>query len=86
MIPGGDGKSESNRMDPEEITRQLELAMAQERAAWAARLDRNRKIRTISFAFLAIVVIGALLAFFLLFTRLQDRPNPGSRPQPTATP
>jgi hypothetical protein len=87
MIPDGDGKSESSKTDPEQLTRLIELEMAQQRAAWAQAEARHRKIRTMSFAFLAVVVIGALLAFFLLFTRVsQERPGPGTRAQPAATP
>jgi len=87
MIPDSGGKSESSKTDPEELTRMIELEMAQQRAAWAGAEARHRKIRTMSFAFLAILVIGALLAFFLLFTRLtQERPTPGTRSQPAATP
>jgi hypothetical protein len=87
MIPKGDGKSESSKTDAEELTRVIELEMAQNRAAWARTEARNRRIRTFSFAFLAIVVIGALLAFFLLFTRVsQERPGQGARAEATATP
>jgi hypothetical protein len=87
MIPDGDGKSESSKADPEELTRIIELEMAQKRAAWAEAEARHRKIRALSLAFLMIVVIGALLAFFLLFTRLtQDRPAPATRPQSSVAP
>jgi len=87
MIPDGEGKPESNKMDPEQMTRLLELELAQKRAAWAQAGARRQKIRTASFLFLALIVLGALVAFFLLFTRLtQERSAPGTRPASTATP
>ena len=87
MIPDGDGKSESSKVDPDQIARMLELEMAQKRAEWIAASARHHTIRTISIVFLAIVVMGALLAFFLMFTQLsQQHPGGGTRAQPTATP
>ena len=74
-----------NEMDPEQVTRLLELELAQKRGAWAQAGARRQKIRTVSFLFLALIVLGALAAFFLLFTRLtQERSGPGARP--TSTP
>lgn len=85
MISDGDGKPESNKIDPEELARRLEIELAQKRAEWAKTGVRYRGIRTASMLFLAFVVIAALLAFFFMFTRLtQERPVRGS--QPTATP
>jgi type VI protein secretion system component VasF len=87
MIPDGEGKPESNKMDPEQMTRLLELELAQKREAWAQAGARRQKIRTASFLFLAIIVLGAMVAFFLLFTRLtQERSTPGSRSTPSSTP
>jgi hypothetical protein len=87
MIPEGDGKSEFDKSDPEQLTRMIELEMAQQRAAWTEAEGRHRKIRAMSLAFLVLIVIGGLLAFFLLFTRFaQEHPAPTSRSEPTATP
>lgn len=87
MIPDGEGKPESNKMDPEQVTRLLELELAQKRAAWAEAGARRQKVRTASFLFLALIVLGALVAFFLLFTRLsQERSGSTAHPSPTSTP
>ena len=87
MIPDGEGKPESNKMDPEQATRLLELELAQKRATWAQAGARRQKIRTASFLFLALIILGAVAAFFLLFTRLtQERSAPGARPTVTSTP
>src|SRR3954471_18840568 len=87
MIPDGEGKPESNKMDPEQVTRLFELELAQKRAARAEAGARRQKIRTASFLFLALIVLGALVAFFLLFTRLsQEPPGPAAPPKPTSTP
>ena len=87
MIPDGEGKPESNKMDSEQATRLLELELAQKRVEWAEAGARRQKIRTASFLFLALIILGALVAFFLLFTRLtQERSVPGSRSTPAATP
>lgn len=85
MIPDGDGKSESSKIDSEELTRMIELEMAQQRAGWAAAEARHRRIRTISFLFLALVVMGAMFAFFYFFTQVAQE-HPGAGSQPTATP
>ena len=86
MNSDSDGKSKSNKVDPEELTRLLEIELAQKRVAWVEAGTRYRKIRTVSLLFLALVVIGALAAFFFLFMRLgQERP-PGAMPAVTVSP
>ena len=85
MIPEADGKSES-KMDPDELARLLDIELAQKRAAWAEAGQRSRRIRTISFLFLAIVVLGALAAFVMVFTQLpQDRVKQTDRAQPVSS-
>ena len=85
MIPDGEGKPESNKMDPEQVTRLFELELAQKRSARAEAGARRQKIRTASFLFLALIVLGAMVAFFLLFSRLsQERSGSGARPSPSS--
>ncbi len=87
MIPDGDGKPESGPIDPEQLTRLLDIELAQKRATWAEAAASYHRIRSISLLFLAIVIIGSLLAFFFMYTRLtQERPNPGARPASTSSP
>ncbi len=81
MIPDAEGKPESCQTDPEQLVRLLDIELAMKRAAWAEATSRHRKIRTISFLFLALVLMGAMLGFFLIFTSLtQDRVKTGARP------
>jgi hypothetical protein len=84
MIPDGTGKPESSKTDEEVLTRMIELEMAQQRAVWAQAQARHRTIRTISFLFLALVVIGALLAFFFFFTNVAQERAGAARPEPPA--
>jgi hypothetical protein len=87
MISDGDGKPESKKTDAEELARRLEIELAQKRAAWAETGARYRRIRAASLLFLALVVMGALFAFFFLFTHLtQERPARGSQPDATSSP
>ena len=87
MIPNGDGKPESNKVDPEQLTRLLDMELAQKRTEWTQASTRYQKIRGMSLLFLALIVIGALLALFFLFTRLtQERPHPGAPPAATLSP
>ena len=86
MNSDSDGKSKSNNLDPEELTRLLEIELAQKRTAWVEAGPRDRKIRTVSLLFLALVVIGALAAFLFLFTRLAQERPPASKPAMASSP
>jgi hypothetical protein len=87
MIPDADGKPESSKVDPEELARLLAIELAQKRAAWAGAEARHRNIRMVSFFFLAIVIMGALVGFFFIFTSLtQNRVSPEPRPTATSSP
>jgi hypothetical protein len=66
MKPDKDGKPEP--IDPETAMRMVELEMMQQRAAREKTGKAYQGLRMISFLFLAIVVLGALFAFFYLFT------------------
>jgi type VI protein secretion system component VasF len=69
MIPGDDGKHET---DPDKLCQFLDLKLAQERAAWKrARAQRNT-IRAVSFVFLFLLIVAALVGFFLIFSRAAE--------------
>jgi hypothetical protein len=88
MIPHANGKPESSRPQAEELAKLLEIELAQRKIEWAAATERYRKIRTASFVFLALMIMGALFAFFFLFTRLPTAPmnRPTATPASTASP
>jgi hypothetical protein len=66
------GKPELADNDPEKINQLLELQLAQKRAEWKRANARYRSIRSAGFVFLFIVIIGALLAFFFAFSRVNE--------------
>jgi hypothetical protein len=83
MIPDANGKPESHSPDAEQMEKLLEIELIQKKMEWAATADRYRKLRTASFLFLALVIMGALAAFFLFFSHFPlDR---SSRPAPAAS-
>jgi hypothetical protein len=82
MMPGADGKSEPSKNDPEQLSRLLELELMQKRAAWKHTSARHNKLRTASFAFLFILIVGSLFAFYLLFSRVNEQ-RANQRPSPT---
>jgi hypothetical protein len=87
MIPDADGKPESKKIDSDEVMRQLDIELAQKRAEWAQAGARRSTFRALSLLFLAVVVIGALFAFFFLFTSLpQQRSNPSAPAADTPSP
>lgn len=72
MISHVPGKPELADNDPEKINQLLELQLAQKRAEWKRANARYRNIRSAGFVFLFIVIIGALLAFFFAFSRVNE--------------
>ena len=69
MISDGNGKPESRQSDPEQVMKLLEIELAQKRAEWSQASERYRKMRTASFVFLALVILGALVARVLALPR-----------------
>ncbi len=63
MISDGNGKPESRQSDPEQVIKLLEIELAQKRTEWSQASERYRKMRTASFVFLALVILGALVGF-----------------------
>jgi hypothetical protein len=86
MIPDANSKPESQPPDADELERLLQIELAQKKMEWAAATGRYRMIRTLSFFFLALIIMGALAAFFLLYTSpLADRlthPAPAASASP----
>ena len=88
MNPHGDGKPEP--VDPEHTLRMLELEMIQQRALRNRERARRKSVRTMSFLFLFLVILGAVFAAYFAFTsgRVDDlsaRNNSSSSPTPAVT-
>lgn len=87
MIPDPGGKTETPENDPEQLTRLLEIELIQKRAAWARESARYTKIRAAGLLFLFVIVIGSLLAFYLMYSTASDqRPGQPARSGTTSPP
>lgn len=87
MNPHGDGKPEP--VDPEHMLRMLDVEMIQQRAIWKQAAARRSSLRTLSFLFLFVVILGALLAAYFVFSsgwidEQRSRHTPTSSPTPDA--
>ena len=70
-----------DKIDPEKLTRLLELELIQKRATWKQTGERARSIRTAGLAFLVLLIVGCLVGGYFVFMRVSEqRANP---PQPT---
>jgi hypothetical protein len=61
-----DGKPEPSEIDPEKLSKLLELELLQKRAGWQRAAARRTTLRTFAFLFLLIVIGGALAAYFFV--------------------
>jgi hypothetical protein len=85
MNPHGNGKPEP--VDPEHMLRMLEIEMIQQRALRKQASARRSNLRTLSFLFLFLVVLGAAVAAYFAFTsgrvdELRARDNAAPSPTP----
>jgi hypothetical protein len=89
-MPDGNRKPDHDAPDPEQLAKLLEIELMQKRAGWQQAKQRRGALRSVSFLFLFLVIIGALLAFWFLFSpdRVQElkenRPR-SNEPAPSAT-
>lgn len=88
MIPDGNRKPEPGETDPAQLAKLLEIELMQKRAQWQQAKARRGNLRTVSFLFLFLVIVGAIVAFYLFFSpaRVGDRrptdQNPAASPAP----
>jgi hypothetical protein len=73
MIPDASGKPNPNESDPEKLQRLLELELVRKRAEWKQTGDRYRAFRSMSFVFLFLLIAGALVAAFFVFSRVNEQ-------------
>ena len=73
MIPDAIGKPNPNESDPENAERLLELELVRKRAEWKESGERYRAFRSMSFVFLFLLIVGALVAAFFVFSRVSEQ-------------
>lgn len=59
--------------DPDALAKALELELIMKRASWQKMAARRGTWRGLSFLFLFLVFIGALLAYFYFSTQMRHR-------------
>jgi hypothetical protein len=64
-----DGKQEPSDIDPEKLSKLLEIELLQKRAAWQRSAARHRTLRAVAFLFLLVVIAGAIAAYFFVMGR-----------------
>jgi uncharacterized iron-regulated membrane protein len=74
------GEAEPKReSDPDALAKALELELIMKRASWQRMKARRGTWRTLSFLFLFLVILGALVAYFYLMTEArQHREEPSA--------
>jgi hypothetical protein len=72
MLPG-DGKPEPSKADADEASKLLEIELIHRRAEWQRAAARRSSLRLASFAFLFVVIVAVLLAFFVLMPQLREQ-------------
>lgn len=65
-------KREPHEADPDALARELELELILQRSAWQQTRQRGRRWRALSFLFLLVIVIGALLAWLFLAPQVRE--------------
>ena len=67
MISDAPGKT-----NPSDVEKLFELELAQKRVEWKRASARHRTLRSLSFVFLFLLIVGALFAFFFVFSRANE--------------
>jgi hypothetical protein len=62
----------SGKANPNEVEKLLDLELAQKRVEWKRASARHRTFRSLSFVFLFLLIVGALFAFFFVFSRVNE--------------
>jgi hypothetical protein len=62
-----------NEIDPDNLSRLLELELIQKRATRKQAGERYRSIRTAGFVFLLILIVGCLIGGYFAFTRVNEQ-------------
>ena len=73
---------EEEKKADEALARALELELAQKRLRWPHDREKYRTLRVLSFAFLFIIILAGLAAFFFFFSRTNEMREQRSQPSP----
>ena len=63
---------EDKRKEVEGLTRALELELLSKRVTWEREREKYRRIRTLFFSLLSLLILGALALCFFAWTRMQE--------------
>ena len=67
----------TSQKETEQLTKLLELELAQKRATWKQTGERARSIRAAGFVFLFFVIVACLVGAYFAFMRVNEqRANP----------
>jgi hypothetical protein len=75
---------EEEKKADEALARALELELAQKRLHWQRDREKYRTLRVLSFAFLFIIILAGLAAFFFFFSRTNEVREQRSQPSSAA--
>jgi hypothetical protein len=81
-MPESDRKREEKEIDPAKLEQLLEIELMQKRTAWQQAKARRSGLRALSFFFLFVVLVAALLACFFLLSPDRRAMLLPSRPEP----
>ncbi len=72
----------------DETVRSLEIEFAAKRAEWQRNREKFRLLRLLGFSFLSLVIIGGIIAFSVIFTRVNEIRDErhALSPSPTVSP
>jgi hypothetical protein len=82
---------EDKRETADAFLRSIELELAGKRARRERDRERHRTIRLLSFSFLSLVILAALLVLWFTFSRANEmpgehHPSPGATASPRSSP
>jgi len=60
------------KVDPDNLSRLLELELIQKRAIWKQAGERYRAVRAAGFVFLFLLIVGCLVGGYLAFMRMNE--------------
>ena len=85
MIPES-GQAEPDRSQTEQLSRMIDLELAEKRARWKEVAARRQKVRMASYMFLFLLILASLFAFFVLCSRVnEERAEPRPTPAPSVS-
>ena len=63
----------SKQLDPEQLTRLLDIELIQKRAAWQQTTARHKQFKSLSLFFLFIVILAALVGLYFAFPLITEQ-------------